>query len=362
MSFGLYKPHIFIDARMIRHSGIGRYLRSLLPLLVHDPDLRFTLLGDPKILAESAPTGMAVVPIRSEIYGIQEQWELPAKIPACDLFWSPHYNVPALPIRARKRLVTIHDVFHLAYFHTLSRAQKIYARLVLATAARRSARIITDSEFSKSEIIRYLNPSPDKIEVIPCGIDSAFSTGFHRGLGSERYVLYVGNVKPHKNLRNALTAFERIRHLHPDAKFHIVGRREGFITGDGKIAEMVSGSMRDAIVFTGNIDDTELKNQYANAALFILPSLYEGFGLTLLEAMSFGLPIISSDRASLKEVGGDAVEYFDPEDIGQIASALDRGLAGRIPWDREKYRERLRMFRWEISAKAHLAVIKAVAG
>jgi glycosyltransferase involved in cell wall biosynthesis len=355
----LKKPKIIIDARMIRHSGIGRYLRCLLPHLALDQDLEFALLGNPDLIAPLALSGIGTtVPIHCGIYSVREQWELPVKIPSCDLFWSPHYNVPVLPIRARHRLVTIHDVFHLAYFHTLSAAQKIYARIVLGAAVKRSGRIITDSEFSRSEILRYLKADPEIIRVIPCGIDPGFNGGYTRRPIGEKYVLYVGNVKPHKNLRNALAAFDLIRPRHPDAKFYIVGRREGFITGDRMVTEMLEGGLRDSVVFTGGIDDGELKNYYANASLFVLPSLYEGFGLTLLEAMSFGLPIISSDRASLKEVGGRAVEYFNPEDIPQIAAAMENGLNGGLVADLAKYRERLDYFRWETSAASHLAIIK----
>jgi len=137
------KPKICLDARMIHASGIGRYIRSLLPFL---GDLDLTLIGDQEKLQ-----GYNVISCIAPIFSLKEQLELPMKIPECDLFWSPHYNVPLGPIRAKKRLVTVHDLFPLSEHSIFHWYEKIVAHQLLRKAFT-SEGIITVSNFSKHEI------------------------------------------------------------------------------------------------------------------------------------------------------------------------------------------------------------------
>lgn len=354
---------VAVDTRMVEHSGIGTCIKSIVPFLAASDRLELTLLGNEEKLARYPWFDRGrFIPLRSPIYGLGEQKELPLRIPHCDIFWSPHYNVPLLPIRARRRLVTICDVFHLAFARDLSLPQMLYARLLLNGAVRLSHGIVTISEFSQKEIRKHLPATRDeKLEVVLCGRDPAFGEGFRRKADAGRYILFVGNVKPHKNLKGALRGFAKAADRFPDLKFYIVGRREGFLNGDPEVASMAEGVLRDRVVFTGHVSDADLKDYYGNAAALFFPSFYEGFGLPVLEAMSFGIPVLSSDRASLKEVGGDAIRYFDPADEEEMGARLAEILEGRWRPDAEKYRRRLELFSWEECARRYLSTLERLA-
>jgi glycosyltransferase involved in cell wall biosynthesis len=356
------KIHLALDARMVEHSGIGTCIKNLMPRLSVQPELEITVLGDKEKLAKfSWFNPDRFIPLKSPIYGLAEQIELSRQVPVCDVFWSPHYNIPVGPIRARKRLVTICDVFHLAYFQTLSLPQKVYAKLILKAAVTLSQKIVTISEFSRAEIVKHLNVSPEKLEMIYCGTDRGFNQGADDWAPEGRYLLVVGNVKPHKNLKGALAGFLKIAPFHPDLKLIIVGRKEGFITGDNEVAAMVAGEFRDRVEFTGYVSDGKLKAYYKHATAILFPSFYEGFGLPILEGMSFGIPVLSSERASMKEVGGEALLYFDPGNTDSIVAAIDEVLAGRWMPDAARYAQRLQIFDWDESARQYISIIQDLA-
>lgn len=361
--------HLTIDARMISASGVGRYLRSLLPYLLDHPGFFITLLGYEEDLIKHGICNSArihVAECTSKIYTLKEQFELAGKVSRkCDLFWSPHYNIPLLPLRVKKRLVTIHDVFHLAFFHTLTLKQKAYARLMFNAAVRLSDKIITDSEFSKSEIIRYTGADASLMRVVPCGIDKKTfriieSMDNLKHIKScynlpDRFILFVGNVKPHKNLTNLLKAFDiLVREKAVDCGLVIAGRKEGFISGDNEIYTVLKNNtaLRERVVLTGYIDDTDIPLIYNLASVFVFPSLYEGFGLPPLESMACGCPAVVSDIASIREVCGDAAYYVNPHDAGNIAEGIyrtlnDESLRKNL---QRKGAERIKFFNWEDSA------------
>jgi glycosyltransferase involved in cell wall biosynthesis len=167
--------------------------------------------------------------------------------------------------------------------------------------------------------------------------------------------LFVGNVKPHKNLHGALTAFFSLPDRYAELRFVIVGRREGFHTPDRRIERVIAGR-EDRVIFAGRVTDPELKAWYRDASVFLFPSLYEGFGLPILEALSFGLPVVSSRSASLPEVGGDVVHYADAGDSNSICRALVAALdAGRPSPD--AVQRHLDHFSWDRSAVAHADVL-----
>ncbi len=368
-----------IDARMIGASGIGRYIRSLLPYLADDQGFSLTLLGSEDGLNKYGMFNsdrIRVVECSAKIYSLKEQFELAMKIPkACDLFWSPHYNTPLFPIRAKRRVVTIHDVFHLAFFNMLTLPQKAYARLMFNAAARLSDKIITDSEFSKSEIIRYTGIEAGKLRVVPCGIDKkTFKIiddkdslqHIKRSCNlPDQFVLFVGNLKPHKNLTTLLKAFDILIHEKAvDCGLVIVGKKEGFISGDSDINTMIANSrnLRERVTLTGYIEDKDVPAIYNLASVFVLPSLYEGFGLPPLEAMACGCPAIVSDIASIREVCGDAAYYVDPHDANAIAQGLydvltDESLRMDLL---RKGADRVKLFNWQDSAHQLMDIIKEI--
>jgi glycosyltransferase involved in cell wall biosynthesis len=310
---------------MLYSSGIGTYLQNLLPPLAKKYAL--ILIGDAQEVSTYQAKSIAS---NISIYSVQEIIKLPSLIPKCDIFWSPHYNVPVLPIKAKKRLVTIHDVYHLAYLQSLSLKQKLYAKIMMKAAVKKSHHIITVSQFSKKEIVKYTRCSPDKISVISNGINhnhfrpirgnSLLQTVREKYVLPDNFILFVGNVKPHKNLISLINALALVKSQLPHYSLVIVGKKEGFITNDDNIFERLSHdkSLEQSIHFTGYVADEDLPAIYNLASLFVFPSLYEGFGLPPLEAMACGCPVLVSNYASMPEICGPDIHYTDPMDINQM--------------------------------------------
>jgi glycosyltransferase involved in cell wall biosynthesis len=346
--------HIAIDARMIRHSGIGTYLRNLIPRIAGArPTWRFTLLGDPTLIAKdlhATPARIAVVPCVSRIYTIAEQFELARKIPSdATIAWAPHYNAPVF---TRKPLVvTIHDVGHLIPSIAPGMLRQTYARTLMTRATQRAAQVICDSTFTKSEIERRLPALKRPARVVHIGVapewrEPAPPASPHR----RPYLLFVGNVKPNKNLPALMRAFasiaSRIEH-----DLVIVGRRDG-LRADQAALELAR-HLGDRIHVTGEVSDDALRAYVSHASLFVFPSLYEGFGLPPLEAMAAGTPCLVSTAASIPEVCGDAAAYFDPTNETELAGRIrellsdDQGRA-RLA---QLGRARAATFTWERAAE-----------
>ncbi len=254
---------------------------------------------------------------------------------------------------------------HLAFLNMLTMQQKAYAWLMFNASARLSDKIITDSEFSKSEIIRYTGIDTGKLRVIPCGIDKKTFKLIEDKVSlqhikasynlPEQFILFVGNLKPHKNLTTLLRAFDiLINENAVDCGLVIVGKKEGFISGDSDIRTMIENSrnLRERVILTGYIEDKDVPVIYNLASVFVWPSLYEGFGLPPLEAMACGCPAIVSDIASIREVCGEAAYYVDPYDADYMAQCILKVLSDETlrQYLREKGAERSKLFSWEDSA------------
>jgi glycosyltransferase involved in cell wall biosynthesis len=356
------KKIVVIDVRMHRNSGIGVYLTNLLDRLVKNDAIIFKCLGHDLI-----PGGISYS-LNEKIYSIKEQLKFPFKIPKSDLFWSPHYNIPLLPIMSKKRVVTIHDVYHLAYAGSLSKSQRIYSAIMFRYVVRFSDLIITVSEFSKQEIIKYTRCDPQKITVIHNGVRQVAIKGniesvkSKYGITSNKYLLFVGNVKPHKNLKAFFEAFAHLEYsLYNDFDIVIVGQKEGMITGDPELIFWLhkNEGFLKKVKFTGLVDDEDLDTIYFGASLFVFPSYYEGFGLPPLEAMLNDCPVIASNTASIPEICGNAALYFDPLNVAAITKAITSVLTNNDLRTSLVLagREQIKLFKWEKSAHLHMKII-----
>lgn len=354
-----------IDIRMIFCSGIGTYIKNLLPFIVEEfqEDL-FYLIGNKDEALRSGfdkYPNVEIVDFVSPIYSLAEQFNIPNDIlKKTNIFWSPHYNIP---LRFNgKLLVTIHDVNHLALPHLLHGFHKrLYAKFMFNAVKKKSSKIITVSGFSKKEIIKYVGIKSHKISVVYNGVEPRW---FHVEVGArpypKKYFLYVGNVKPHKNLVNLLKAFEILKdNINHDIV--IVGKKNGFITQDKDI-DHVAQKMKDRIHFTGYVSDSLLMQWVAHAEALVFPSLYEGFGLPPLEAMACGCPVLCSNAASLPEVCGDAVLYFDPYQPKDIANKMEMLIHNHLLRTElvEKGRARAHRFTWEKNAEQVINIINSL--
>jgi glycosyltransferase involved in cell wall biosynthesis len=331
--------HLCVDARLHSASGIGTHIKAILPFL---SQFWLTLL-----VREPLDHPAEQIVMKSPIYSIREQFELPQKIPRCDVFWSPHFNIPLLPIRAKKRLVTIHDVFHLAHFSTLSLPQKLYAKTVINAALRLSDYVMTDSRFSAEEIERYCF-KPKHFEIVPscCLLRPG---GAKMEELPERYMLYVGNLKPHKNVSRLIEAHAQLESPPP---LVVVGKQFSGV------------NLPAHVLYAGYVPDEALPYLYAGAELFVFPSTYEGFGIPPLEAMACGCPVVAGRAGSLPEVCGDAAEYVDPFSVTSIKEGIERLLSDSAR--REELiklgGERVKEFTAERTAEKFLRVVHACCG
>lgn len=316
---------ITIDCRWINTSGIGTYLRNVIPAIVskfsHHP---ITLLGDTKDLKNligSFSFNCNFVQMKSRMYSIEEQLDYAKLIPNdTTLYFSTHYNVPLF--YSGRMIVTVYDTMHLAmpqFVHGFHK--RLYAKLMFSAVRRKADSILTISEFTRNEMIRLLGDFRQPITPIHLGVSAEwFSINPSPPLYSNPYILYVGNIKPHKNLKTLIRAFISIAEQVPH-NLVLVGKKEGFITGDSEVANMAK-ALAGRIHFTGHVSDEELHQHFHHAEAFIFPSLYEGFGLPPLEAMAAGCPVLVSNAGSLPEVCGDAALYFDPLDETDLSKKL----------------------------------------
>jgi glycosyltransferase involved in cell wall biosynthesis len=359
---------IAIDARKWRDYGIGTYVRNLVRGLARiDHETTYFLFcddADESTLRDLAENFVPVVE-RSQGYSIQEHFSIPRQLQrlGVDLLHSPHY---VLPLFCRKpAVVTIHDCIHLLFPQYLpNRMALSYAKFMLRHAVQNSATILTVSEASRRDILRfYPDADPDRIQVVPNAIDDAILDDpgeeemervKERYQIRGRYVLYAGNIKPHKNLDRLIAAFGVVKQMpgHEDLKLLIIGDE---VNRYGSLRRSVEAAgVRQDVRFFGFVPDHTLSALYRMASVFAFPSLYEGFGLPPLEAMACGTPVVTSKISSLPEVVGDAALLVDPYDVNDIAHAMARLLD-----DSELHanmvlrgRRRVQHFSWERSVKA----------
>jgi glycosyltransferase involved in cell wall biosynthesis len=365
---------IAIDTRKLHDYGIGTYVRNLIRQLARqDQTTEYVLLCHPHDCdaAKALGENFRAVPDDSPPYSIREQISVPMDLrrEGVDLFHAPHYVLP--PLVMCPSVVTIHDCIHLMFPQYLpNRLAWGYARASMWTATHRSDRVLTVSEASKRDILRFFHIPPEKIDVIYNGIDDHFWTAPSEDVVErvrERYqlndpfLLYAGNIKPHKNLERLIEAFERLRgEGFADLKLLIIGDE---ISKYAALRRAVHRHhLHKHVRFFGFVPDDTLAVLYRLADVFVFPSLYEGFGLPPLEAMASGTPVVTSNVSSLPEVAGDAALLVDPRDSEAIAGAIRMVLTDRKLREdlRRRGLERARAFSWEQSVARTRAIYSEV--
>jgi glycosyltransferase involved in cell wall biosynthesis len=344
--------------------------RNLVPeLIAARPDLRFTAF----VNRETAESGEGflrdlvenvTVPVRAGnriewVRGEQQLLPRLARQAGVDLV---HSLANTGPVRGRfRRVVTIHDLIHRTYPEAHFGLRALGMRLLVSAAARRSDRVIADSESTRADLIRMLGLPAGKIDVAPLGVTRPDPAPSGSGrelrarleLGDRPVILTVSAKRPHKNLARLLEALALI----PSGRRPVLVL-PGYPTPHERELRRRAGELgiEADVRFLGWVPAGDLAALYAIAECFVFPSLYEGFGLPVLEAMSRGLPVACSDRGALGEVAGSAALLFDPESPPAIAAAIERLLhdpaeAARL---REAGPERAARFSWRATAEATL--------
>ena len=366
---------IGIDARKLHDFGIGTYIRNLLRQLARlDRDSEYVLLARPDDCEALASIGanFRSVPETAGNYSLAEQIRIPWALrrERVDLFHAPHYVLPLLvPCKA---VVTIHDCIHLMFPQYLpNRMALAYARTSIRTAAKRATRVLTVSESSKRDILRFVDVPADKIDVIYNAYDERFGLEpreedivrvRERYQLDDAFVLYAGNVKPHKNLGRLIEAFHLVRKRGLDhLKLVLIGDQ---ISKYAELRRAVhKHQLHKYVRFLGYLPEDTLAVMYRLAGVFVFPSLYEGFGLPPLEAMASGTPVVTSNVSSLPEVAGDAAVLVDPYDPSAIADGIYAVLSNQTFRDelRRKGLARARQFSWEASVGRVLEIYRKAA-
>ena len=346
---------IAVDARMINMSGIGTYIKNLMK-----EDIYQIALGNKDEIKEVGKIeDNNIIQFNSKIYGIKEQLKFPykeLKKLKPDLLHIPHYNVP---IFYRGRIVvTIHDLTHLKLKEFLpNKFAYFYAKFMMWIAIKKSEIVFTDSENTKNDILEFFKVNPDKIKVVLLSAGEEFKKKDKNEINylykkfnisrDKKLLMYVGNLKPHKNLERLLEAFSLIKNKE-EYQLLLVGKAfEKYNVLEDKEKEL---GVKEYVIHTGIVTQEELVDLYNLADLFIFPSLYEGFGLPILEALACGTKVISSNTSSLPEVGGDVIEYFNPYDAKDICRAIEE--SDKKNFNEEKVNEWIKRFNWkETNAK-----------
>ena len=334
-------PHHFcIDARKIEDFGIGTYVRQLVTHLAEiDDENRYVLLSrtPAREFPLDLPDNFHILHERAQVYSVRElltlSWQL-FRLDV-DLYHATHYVLPAAvpcPVVA-----TIHDIIHLLYPEFLpSKLAFFYAQRMIRRTLARGDRIIAVSRNTKADLARYFEVDGSKIQVVYNGVEDAFRhrlppadiDRWLRQLEIEGpYLLFVGNAaKPHKNLDNVIQAFARARKRQPfDARLVCVGDRGPATYRLEQRAEQLG--VGDRVTMLGHVAGEALPALYQGATLFLYPTLYEGFGLPVVEAMASGVPVITSDTSALKEIAEGHAHLVDPLDVGAIADAIGQCMS-----------------------------------
>jgi glycosyltransferase involved in cell wall biosynthesis len=368
---------IGIDARKVQDFGIGTYIRNLIHGLAEvDRENRYLLLTTregKKLLADLPGRFQAVVE-SSPVYSLRELVVLPWKIRrlGLDLYHSTHYVLPAaVPCKV---VATIHDIIHLLYPEFLpNRFALLYAQRMIRHTLNRGDRIIAVSANTRQDLMTHFAVDGRKIHVIYNGVEDLFRQrlpaaerdAWLERLGVRRpYLLFVGNPKPHKNLDNLVKALAAAKRATPfAAPLVCVGGRPGSEFKIRQRAEQLG--IADGVQLLGEVPQEALPALYQGAHLFLYPTLYEGFGLPVVEAMASGTPVITSNTSALREIAEGYAYLVNPLDVPGMAEAISlcvtdderRTALARLG------EQRARDFDWRQAAERTLEVyLSALAG
>jgi len=370
-------PTVGINALLLalddtyRSAGVSNYNAQLLRHLpAIAPDLGLVAFsGDPRFLPTADMTVQRPLwSTRRPLARIAwEQSGLSLASRRLDLLHGAVYANPLLA--ACPTVITVHDLTFVHHAQALKRFNRVYLRLITRLSARRAARVIAVSENTRRELIDWLALPPERIVTVPNGVSEEFSLAAPAAVAAfrqqrhlpARFILFLGTLEPRKNVARLIEAFSRAR-LGADTYLVIAGSKGWYY--EQIFAQVAALAQRSSIIFPGFIPAEQLPWWYRAATVFVYPSLYEGFGLPVLEAMASGTAVITSNTSSLPEVVGDAAILVDPTDVDALAAAMVRLLndeALRAQLSAAGVRQAAK-FSWRRCAEETVAVYRAALG
>ncbi|MCL4472675.1 MAG: glycosyltransferase family 4 protein [Actinobacteria bacterium] len=372
--------HIGINGRSLfrQLTGVQHYAREIAYALesLKQEDARFTVFSgrEGRGAGEGLPLTASSIPAGGPVRGlIWEQTVLRrmARKAGVDILFNPANVAPLYPPAIS--VVTIHDLSFLLFPQYFSRAFGTYYRSVIPRIIGQAAAVITDSENSRQDLIERMNVPPDKVTAIHLGVSPSYRRRQKKAEIEEirrrqalppRFFLSVSSLEPRKNLGRLVKAYgmlpEEVTSVH---KLVLVGAGNR-IFADPALTHELSKLPPGSVITPGYIPEEDLPAVYRMSTALVFPSLYEGFGLPVIEAMAASTPVITSSRSSLPEVAGPAAALIDPESPQEIAAAMeliaqDSGTRNLLI---ERGKKQASKFTWEKAAVETLAVLKSAAG
>lgn len=361
---------IGVDARPLREnqtSGIPRYVQCLLSRLSKiDKKNEYILYAHKEFQFREAPQLVKKYGALTRYGSVWMQAELPfwLKRDGIDMFWGTQHVLPLAMDNKIKSVLTVHDLVHYVFPETMKPMNLFINKLLIPPSIKKTNAIMADSSWTLLDVKKYLNPPAKIMEVVHLGVGESF---YPRDADEARekirkkfnlpmpFILTLGTFEPRKNIRSIFKALSLIYEKIPH-HFAIVGQK-GWKNKD-VIRQMSASQFADRIHFLGYVSDEDIPDIYAAADMFIFPSLYEGFGFPLLEAMACGVPVIASNVSSIPEVVGQAAHLIDPLNPNEIAAAIIRVgsdqtyRSGLI----QKGIEQAAQFRWDKTAQMTLDI------
>lgn len=352
-------------------AGIGRYLAALLPRMMRlaGDQVAWHLYARDAEAARASCVGLAHrvradrMPVHAgrvlSLFSSQPVW---LRRDRPDVFWAPAHRLPFFVPSATASVLTVHDLCWLKAPHTMRRTTRWLDRALMGPAVARADAVIAVSRATAHDLVERFPAVRDRVSVIHEAAERLPGPepreALDARLSTERYFLFVGTAEPRKNLVRLLEAYaEAARRLPDFPRLVLVGRR-GWGEASPREAARRLG-LGTQVVFVGDVTDAALASLYAHAVAVVMPSLYEGFGLPLVEAMAHGTPVLTSDVAAMREIAGDAGLLVDPTSVVSIAQGLgrlasDEGLRARLA---RAATARGREFDWDRAAADTLAVL-----
>jgi glycosyltransferase involved in cell wall biosynthesis len=364
---------IAIDARNLveKGLGVGRYLEGFIQYSkIVSPDIEYTLYFNSKAnrQVDGFRTKIIDVPfLKKNIFWMNVALPFELMREKYDLFHCPFYGLPY--IQPCPMVVTIHDISYIAHPEWFASRTRMSFKLTTDHAIRTAKKIMTDTEFSKKEILKYYKVPEDRISVVYAATgpnfkpqDKATALKAAKGIGAASpFLLHVGAIHARRNVERALRAFVQVKKKFPDMRFILVGRQDKNIDISGLATHL---GIKDSVTMIEYIDEPALVSLYNACEALVYPSLYEGFGLPVLEAMACGAPVIAANASCTPEVLGGAGVLFDPYNEVSIADTVirvlgDNKLKSEIV---AKGLKRAADFSWERAARQTVDIYRDVAG